>query len=102
MEERRRFFLLFRRGSGRVGGGRRGSGGVTSATSTAGAARAFRRTERVAAGAGARDICGIRGAGLGVVLVVLAEGIHAAHRGAGALAAGVLRDNDVRGRRGAR
>ena len=94
---RRRFFLLFGNGGG-CGCGCGGSGGgVTGATPTASATRAFRRAERVAAGAGARDICDVR-AGSGVVLVVLAEGVHAAHRGAGALAAGVRVDVvDVRG-----
>jgi len=83
---RSRFFFLF-------GGGGGGSGGVTSTTSTASAARAVRRTERVAAGAaGARDICLIRACGnLGLGLVALAEGTHAAHRAA-ALAAGVRED----------
>jgi len=99
---RRRFFLLFSNGGGcgcGSGSGAGGSGGgVTGAPSTASATRAFRRAERVAAGAGARDICDVR-AGSGIVLVVLAEGVHAAHRGAGALAAGVRVDVvvDVRG-----
>jgi hypothetical protein len=83
-----RIFLLFSSGGG-------GSGGVTSTISTAGATRAFRRTERVAAGAaGAGDICFIRACGdlgLGVILVALAEGSHAARRAA-ALAAGVRED----------
>jgi hypothetical protein len=96
---RSRFFRLFSSGGGGWGGG---SGCVTSTTSTAGATRAFRRTERVAAGAaGAGDICFIRAAcgdlGLGVILVALGEGSHAARRAA-ALAAGVREDVRLRGR----
>ena len=97
----RRFFLFFS-GGDRCGGGGGGSGGITNTISTAGATRALRRTERVAAGAaGARDVCRVRSGGGGVVLVVLAESIHAAHRAAAAaLAAGVRNDDVLRGRAG--
>jgi hypothetical protein len=75
---RRWIFPLSGYGDDRCGGGSRKSGGAAAATSTTYAARAFRRTDRVAAGAGTARVC----VNAGVILVALAEGIHAAHRAA--------------------
>ena len=76
---RKRFLLLFGRGGAcGGGGGGRSIGGAATAATTAHAAGAFRRADRVAAGAGAPDVR-VRA---GVVLVALAQRVHAAHRAA--------------------
>lgn len=74
----RRWIVLLFDYEDRCGGGGRNSGSAAAATSTTYAARAIRGTDRVAAGAGTTNVR----VSAGVILVALAEGIHAAHRAA--------------------